>query len=70
MDRMNLHEWAQASGRLGGMARARAISASRRREIASLGGRAKALSRVAARRIRDNFAYLEAVEAMRRARGV
>ena len=66
---MRLHLWAQALGRLGGRARAKNLPASRRKEIASQGGRAKALSRVAARRIRDNFRYLEAVEALGKARG-
>jgi hypothetical protein len=65
---MRLHQLAQALGSLGGLARARNLTAQRRREIASLGGQAKALSRVAARRIRDNFAYLEAVEGLRKAR--
>jgi len=64
---MRLHQLAQALGRLGGLARAKTLSASRRKEIASQGGRSKALSRVAARRILDNFAYLEAVEALRKA---
>ena len=67
MGAMRLHQLAQALGRLGGLARAKNLSALRRKEIASQGGRSKALSRVAARRIRDNFAYLEAVEALRKA---
>jgi hypothetical protein len=66
---MRLHLVAQALGRLGGRARARTLPAARRKEIASLGGRAKALSRVAALRIRDNFRCLEAVEALGKARG-
>lgn len=66
---MSIHSVAQALGRLGGQARARNVSRERRREIASLGGRAKALSRVAAQRIRDNFNYLEAVERLRSTHG-
>jgi hypothetical protein len=66
---MKLHQLAQALGRLGGLARARRLTAARRGESAAKGGRAKALSRVAALRIRDNFRYLEAVEALGRARG-
>ncbi len=66
---MKIRQLAQALGRLGGLARARNLPASLRKRIASQGGRAKALSRVAARRIRDNFAYLEAVEGLRKAHG-
>lgn len=66
---MRLHQLAQTLGRLGGLARARNLSAPQRKEIASQGGRAKALSRVAALRIRDNFRYLEAVEALGKVHG-
>jgi hypothetical protein len=66
---MRIRQGARALGRLGGLARARNLSRNRRKEIASLGGRAKALSRVAARRIRDNFSYLEAVERLRGTHG-
>ena len=47
------------------MARARRLSAAERRAIAALGGRARSLSFHAARRINENFRYLEAVEALR-----
>jgi hypothetical protein len=49
------------------MARARKLSAERRKEIASQGGRSKALARHASRRIRENFEYLRRVEALRKA---
>lgn len=66
---MRIRQSARALGRLGGLARARNLALKRRKEIASLGGRAKALSRVAARRIQANFNYLEAVERLRRSHG-
>jgi hypothetical protein len=48
-------------GRRGGQARARRLSTERRREIASLGGRARHLSLLAARRIVDDLLYAAAV---------
>jgi hypothetical protein len=64
---MRLRSIAQTLGRRGGLARARKLTSERRKEIASKGGRSKALSRHAARRIRDNFEYLRRVEALRKA---
>jgi hypothetical protein len=64
---MELRSIARALGRRGGLARARKLSASRRREIASQGGRSKALSREASRRIRENFEYLKRMDALRKA---
>jgi hypothetical protein len=64
---MELSSIARALGRRGGLARARKLSAGRRKEIASQGGRSKALSRHASRRIRENFEYLERVNALRKA---
>ncbi len=52
---------AQTLGARGGRARARRLTADRRRDIASLGGAARRESLAAARRITDNFAYVEAV---------
>jgi len=52
-------------GRRGGRARARRLSAARRRQIASLGGRARHRSLVAARRIADNLRYAAAVLELR-----
>jgi hypothetical protein len=48
-------------GRRGGRARARRLSAQERRRIASLGGNARRRSLEAARRIADNFRYVDAV---------
>jgi len=65
MDRMKqLQVIAQELGRRGGLARAARLTPERRREIASRGGRAKALSREAAGRILSNLQYLESVEAL------
>jgi hypothetical protein len=64
---VDVRQVARALGCLGGLARARALSAERRRQIASQGGRSKALSRHAARRIEENFKHLERVEALRKA---
>ncbi|HEX7897637.1 MAG TPA: hypothetical protein VF950_07735 [Planctomycetota bacterium] len=66
---MNASEIARALGRRGGTARARALSRKERREIAAKGGRARALSHHAERRVRENFRALEAVDALRNSRG-
>ena len=52
---------AQKLGARGGRARARRLTAERRRHIASLGGTARRESLAAAQRVADNFAYLESV---------
>jgi hypothetical protein len=64
---MSMKSIARALGRRGGISRARKLSPERRREIASQGGRSKALSRHASRRIRENFEYLKKVNALRKA---
>ena len=64
---MNVSEIAKALGRRGGQARARRLTAERRREIAAQGGRSRALTRHAARRVRENFEALELVNALRKA---
>ena len=56
---------ARAMGRRGGLARASRLSAERRRQIASLGGRARQASLLAARRIAENFRYVNAVLELR-----
>lgn len=56
---------ARAMGRRGGQARAGRLSAERRREIASLGGRARHSSIVATRRILENLEYAAAVVELR-----
>lgn len=52
---------AKKLGARGGRARALRLTADRRRCIASQGGAARRESLAAARRIADNFAYVEAV---------
>ena len=64
---MEINRSARLLGRLGGLARARALSKERRRQIASQGGLSRSLSRHASRRVEDNFRALAAVEALRRA---
>lgn len=62
---MNAHEMAVTLGRRGGRARAKRLSAAEKQRIAALGGQARAASRLAARRIADNFLYLAAVRELR-----
>ena len=62
---MDVREMARAMGRRGGRARARRLSAQRRREIAALGGQARHRSFLLARRIADNFQYVEAALELR-----
>ena len=52
---------ARTMGRRGGKARARRLSAERRRQIAAMGAQARQRSLQAARRIADNLAYAAAV---------
>lgn len=56
---------ARTMGRRGGLARARRLSPERRRQIASLGGRARHRSLQAARRIVENLEYAAAVLELR-----
>jgi len=56
---------ARAMGRRGGRARAKRLSPERRRQIASLGGRARHRSLLVARRIVDNLRYAAAVLELR-----
>ena len=62
---MNAHEMARALGRRGGRMRAQRLSAGRRKQIASLGGLARARSLEAARRIEANLRYAATVELLR-----
>lgn len=64
---MNIRDIAKALGRLGGRARAKKLSAKRRKEIASMGGLSRALSHHAERRIEENFRYLETIESLKKA---
>jgi hypothetical protein len=56
---------ARAMGRRGGRARAARLSAGRRREIASLGGRARGRSILVTRRLVQNLRYAAAVRELR-----
>jgi hypothetical protein len=62
---MDVREMARRMGRRGGRSRARRLSAQRRREIASLGGQARRRSLLVARRIADNFRYVDAALELR-----
>ncbi len=64
---MGTHRIAQALGRMGGKARARALPPEERRRIAAQGGLSRSLSRHAARRIEHNYSYLRAAQKLRRA---
>ena len=55
---MNISNIAQALGRLGGKARATRLSGTEKKTIASLGGKSRAQSLIAAKRVRENFQYL------------
>ena len=67
---MDATEIARVLGRRGGLARGRALSRERRREIAAKGGRARALSHHAERRVQENFRALGAIEALRNSAGI
>ena len=62
---MKAGDAARMLGRRGGQARAARLSADARKAIASAGGKARSLSFHAARRITENFRYLEAIDALR-----
>lgn len=62
---MDTRTLAQLLGARGGKARARRLTADRRSRIAALGGAARHESMAVARRIADNFVYLESVVALR-----
>lgn len=55
---------AHALGRKGGRARAARLGPAEKSRIAALGGRSRALSLHAARRVSENFRYLEAIEVL------
>ena len=61
---MSIQSFAKALGRKGGLARAKRLSAEKRKSIASLGGRARSESFEIARRIKENFRYVSAVQAL------
>jgi len=62
---MNASEMARALGRKGGRARSERLSATEKKRIASLGGKARLRSLRAARRIVDNLRYAAAVAELR-----
>ena len=62
---VNASEMARALGRRGGRARGKRLSATERKRIASLGGKARRESLQAARRIADNFRYAAALGDLR-----
>lgn len=64
---MNFRDYARVLGRRGGKARAKNLSPEQRTSIATLGGKTRALSRHAVRRIEENFKYVEAIEALKKA---
>lgn len=53
---------AKSLGRLGGLARAKRLSADHKKKIAALGGQARAKSLQFQRRVEENFNYLAAVQ--------
>lgn len=63
---MNASEMAKALGRRGGLSRGKRLSATDRKRIASLGGKARFRSLQAARRIVDNFRYVAVLDDLRR----
>jgi hypothetical protein len=62
---MKPSDMARALGRKGGQARAARLGLAEKRRIATLGGRSRALSLHAVRRVSENFKYVEAIEALR-----
>lgn len=61
---MSIRDFAKALGRRGGFKRAQRLSPRQRKEIASAGGLARLESFKLAKRIEENFLYLEAIQAM------
>jgi len=62
---MNTSDMARALGSKGGKARARRLAPAEKSRIAALGGRARALSFHATRRVAENFRYAEVMDALR-----
>jgi hypothetical protein len=61
---MNTSDMARALGRRGGKARAARLAPNERRRIAALGGRARSLAFHAARRVAENFRYVEVMDSL------
>jgi hypothetical protein len=62
---MDITQVARSLGRRGGQARAARLTPEERRRIAALGGHARRRSLELARRVAENFRYVDAVAAMR-----
>lgn len=58
---MRMRSLAEKLGRRGGIKRAQKLSARRRKEIASAGGKARAEAHAIAKRIEENFRTLETI---------
>ena len=65
MTAVNASDMARALGSKGGKARAKRLDSAEKRRIAALGGRARALSFHATRRINENLRYADAMTALR-----
>ncbi|OGQ45181.1 MAG: hypothetical protein A3H42_02370 [Deltaproteobacteria bacterium RIFCSPLOWO2_02_FULL_46_8] len=61
---MKLSRYAKILGRKGGLKRAQKLSSARKKAIAVVGAKARAESLRAAKRIQENFLYLEAIREM------
>jgi hypothetical protein len=61
---MTLSQFAKKLGRRGGLKRAEKLTPERRREIAASGAKARAESLRNAKKIEENFRYLEAIRGM------
>ncbi len=61
---MSISDMARALGSKGGKARAMRLTPAEKRRTATLGGRARALSIHAVRRVAENFRYAEVVTAL------
>ncbi len=61
---MTITHFAKALGRRGGLERARRLSAEKKKEIASLGGRTRSESNATIKKIEENFRYLETIRQM------
>lgn len=61
---MNISSLAKVLGRRGGQVRAKRLSPERRREIAALGGKARANSLDLYKRMIENFRYVQTIREM------
>ena len=61
----DISQMAKTLGSLGGKARADSLTATQKKNIAALGAKARVISLQAAKRIRKNFLYLDAMQELR-----